>query len=148
MISGYFSLPPTLRMRGEKPVFADLRFIIRSYLKDQTFRNSTCQTPFSLGERLWMRLSSLPSGRFRGAFLPFLSGKGWRWGSFLRWNRIITMGSPGVAFGNTLRSQPESFEWAVNFYGINGIFRTARIVTARWGSVGRNGIFVEIHRQH
>jgi len=58
------------------------------------------------------------------------------------------MGSPGVAFGNTLRSQPESFEWTVNFYGINGILRTARIVTARWGSVGRNGIFVEIHRQH
>lgn len=67
---------------------------------------------------------------------------------FLRRNRIVSVCSPRMAFGNSFSSQPKSFEWTVNPDSIDGILRAGWFVPARWGGEGRDCVFVKIHRNH
>lgn len=66
-------------------------------------------------------------------------------GNCLR-NRIVTMSSPGMTAGDPFNSQPATLENSMLKYGLHGIDRTSRVVSATGWFQRRDGISVKIHR--
>lgn len=58
------------------------------------------------------------------------------------------MRSPGVAFHDPARAKVDTLEGAMNLNGIDGILRAGGLMAAGGGGKGRNGIFIEVDREH
>ena len=58
------------------------------------------------------------------------------------------MRTPGVAFQDAARAKVDPLERAMNLNGVNSILRAGGFMAAHGGGKGRNGILIEIDREH
>ena len=61
------------------------------------------------------------------------------------WHRVIAVSSPWMTTQDALAGKIYSFEWTVPFYGLDGVCRASRGVSARWREQGRNALLIKLY---